>query len=126
MKLTFKRRAFGFYEKEVEITLNIGTLEAVCHSLGIEFYQIAEEVKKNNFDFSCELLWQGYLTSCKDSYRRPKYDKVKAIIWMEYMSKESQKEFVEKMTSLFGAITKTTKEVKKKVRPHLQNSEALQ
>jgi hypothetical protein len=117
MKLTFKRRAFGFYEKEVEITLTIGTLESVCKALGIEFYQIADEIKKNNFDFSCELLFQGYIQSCKDSYRKPKYERAKAIVWMEYMSKETQREFIEKMTELFGTVTKTAKikTTKKKV-----------
>lgn len=118
MKLAFRNWTYGFSEKEVEITLNIGTLEAVCKSLGIEFWQIADEVKKNNFDFTVELLYQGYITACKDRYQKPKYDKVKAILWNENLSKEASKEFLGKMTDLFGEITKMSgvkTGVKKKV-----------
>lgn len=115
MKLKFKRLRFGFTEKEVEILLNIGTLEAVCRSLEIEFWQIADEIKKNNFDFIVELLYQGYITACKERFRRPKYDRVKATIWYEHMSKESQKEYFQMMTDLFGEITKMSG-VKKKVK----------
>ncbi len=115
MKLAFKRYGFGFYEREVEIILNIGTLEAVCKALEIEFWQIAEEVKKNNFDFTVELLYQGYITACKDRFTKPKHDRVKAIIWHEHMSKEASKEFMDKMTELFGSIAKMGKQDKKKV-----------
>jgi len=116
MKLAFKNKySFGFTEKEVDITLNLGTLEAVCKSLGIEFYQISETVKKNNFDFTVELLYQGYITACKDKFQKPKYNTVHANIWNEQMSKSAQSEFVEKMTLLFGEITKMTKTSKKKV-----------
>jgi hypothetical protein len=116
MKLAFKNKySFGFTYKEVDITLNLGTLEAVCKSLGIEFYQISETVKKNNFDFTVELLYQGYITACKDKFQKPKYNIVHANIWNEQMSKSAQSEFVEKMTLLFGEITKMTKTSKKKV-----------
>ena len=113
MRLAFKRLGFGFTEKDVDVLLNIGTLEAVCKSLDIEFWQIADEVKKNNFDFTVELLYQGYITACKDQYKKPKYDKTKAILWNDNMSKSAQKEFMEKMTDLFGEITKMS--CKKKV-----------
>lgn len=130
MKLAFKNRMFGYSEKEVEITLNIGTLEAVCKSLGIEFFQIGDEIKKNNFDFTVELLYQGYITACKDRYeksklkyyRTPEYDRINAILWNEHISKEAQKEFLEKMTGLFGEITKLSgNKSKKKAKQPLKN-----
>ncbi len=119
MRLAFKNGfSFGYSEKEVNVTLNIGTLEAVCKALEIEFWQITDEVKKNNFDFTVELLYQGYITACKEKFRKPKYDRAKAILWHEHMSKAAQKEFMEKMTELFGAIAKMGKpdrSLKKKV-----------
>ena len=136
MKLAFKRLGFGFTEKEVEITLNIGTLEAVCKSLGIEFFQIGDEIKKNNFDFTVELLYQGYVTARKEMLfelrlskiglifyilSHPKYDREKAFIWNEKLSKKAQKEFMEKMTGLFGEITKLSGKSKKKVKQPLKN-----
>jgi hypothetical protein len=113
MRLAFKNYGFGFSEKEIEITLNLGTLEAVCKSLGIEFWQISDEIKKNNFDFTVELLYQGYITACKDRYKKPKYGYEKAIIWNENLSKSAQKEFLDKMTALFGEITKMAGSKKK-------------
>jgi hypothetical protein len=118
MRLAFKRLGFGFKEKEVEIILNLGTLEAVCKALGIEFWQITDELKKNAIDFTVELLYQGYITACKERFRKPRYDKTKAIIWHEYMSQSTQKEFSEMITVLFGEITKAT--VKKKEAVNLQ------
>lgn len=115
MRLAFKNWGFGYSEKEVEIVLNIGTLEAVCKALNIEFWQITDEVKKNNFDFTVELLYQGYLTACKEKFKKPKYDRIKAILWNENMSKEASKEFMDKMTNLFGEISKVNKTTKKKV-----------
>jgi hypothetical protein len=119
MRLAFKRLGFGFKEKEVDIILNLGTLEAVCKALGIEFWQITDELKKNTFDFTVELLYQGYVTACKERFRKPKYDRVKAVIWHEYMSQSTQKEFSEMITVLFGEISKTA--VKKKVAAKTQN-----
>ena len=115
MKLVFKRRfGLGYVEREVPVTLNLGTLEAVCKALKIEFWQIGEAIKKNDFDFIVELLYQGYISACKDRYQRPKHGHEKAVIWKEYMSQSALKEFTEMMTILFGEITKTGKEVKKK------------
>lgn len=109
MRLTFKRRfGFGFTERDVPITLNLGTLDAVCKALNIiGFRQISDIVKKNNFDFTVELLYQGYLTACKEKFRKPKYDREKAVLWYEHMSHSSQKEFMEMMAILFDDITKT-------------------
>lgn len=117
MKLAFKNKySFGFSEKEVEITLNIGTLENVCKALNIEFYQIGDAVKKNNFDFTVELLYQGYITACKDRYEKPKYTLINAGYWKEYMSQTAGNQLMEKMTGLFGEITKMSGPVKKKVK----------
>jgi len=115
MKLAFKNFSFGFSVKEVEITLKIATLEALCKDLNIEFWQIGEQVKKNDFDFRLELLWQGYITACKDRYEKPKYGKEKAVIWNEYLSKEALKEFTKKTNNLYGDISKMSG-VKKKVK----------
>jgi len=113
MKLAFKRiLAFGFYEKEVPIILNLGTLEAICRALSIEFWQIAEAIKKNNHDFTLQLLYQGYIMACKDRYKKPKYTIKEAAVWKEYLSQSSQKELLIMITTLFGEITKAS--VKKK------------
>ena len=114
MRLAFKNWGFGFSEKEVEITLNIGTLEAVCKDLDIEFYEIGDKAKVSPDDFRTELLYQGYITACKDRYSKPKFDKVKAIIWNEYLSQSALKEFNDKVNFLMGEISRTT--IKKKVK----------
>lgn len=114
MRLAFKRLGFGFTEKEVEITLNLGTLEAVCKALEIKFGKMCDEIKKDNFDFSCELLYQGYITACKDRYeksklkyfRTPEYDRVKAILWYEHMSQSANKEFADKLSALIEELEK--------------------
>ena len=118
MKLAFKNWSIGFTEKEVKVTFNLGTLESVCKALNIEFWQISDEVKKNNFEFTVELLYQGYITACKDSYQKPKYNRLNACIWNENMSKGATKELMQKMTDLFGEITKMSgkQSVKKKVK----------
>ena len=113
MKLAFKNWSFGFSEKDVPIRLNIGTLEAVCKALKIEFWQIGETIKKNNFDFMVQLLYQGYITACKESYKKPKHTESQAILWNEHISKESQKEFIEMVNVLFGEIEKMTGAKKK-------------
>lgn len=113
MNLPFKRRfGLGYVEREVPIALNLGTLEAVCKALKIDFWQISETIKKSDYDFVIELLFQGYITACKDRYERPKFTLLHAVIWKEYMSHKAQKEFADMMTELFGSITKAT--VKKK------------
>jgi hypothetical protein len=113
MKLAFKRLAFGFTEKDVPILLKIGTLEDVCTELKIEFWQISDYIQKEDFEFSVEVLYQGYLTACKERFQKPKYDRVKATIWHEHMSQSAQKEYVQMMTELLGKVTKTF--TKKKV-----------
>lgn len=113
MKLTF-RKIGGFYkDKDIPITIDLGTLEDTCEGLGIEFHEITETLKNRNYDFSIELLWQGYITACKDAYKKPKFTRSHAIIWNEHLSKEASQEFVKKMTDLLGKIGKTTTNKKK-------------
>jgi hypothetical protein len=114
MKLVFKRRfGLGYVERDTPITLNLGTLEAVCKSFNIEFWQMAETFKKNDFDFIVEILYQGYISACKDRYKRPKYKLSDAATWKEYMSQSAQKEFADLMTDLFGNLTKAAPDKKK-------------
>lgn len=116
MKLAFKNKFYGYSEKEVDIVLNIGTLEAVCTSLDIEFYQITDKI--TDFEFTSELIYQGYITACQLKYQKPKYNLLHAILWNEHMSKEAQKEFITKMQDLFGRITKMAEvpDIKKKMK----------
>ena len=112
MKLAFYKRFRGMTFKEVPVTLKIGTLEDTCEYMGLEFWQAGEASKSGN-DFVSELLYQGYLTACKESFKKPKYDRIKSIIWYENMSQTAQKEFTEMISGLYGKIT--GKEDKKKV-----------
>jgi len=115
MKLAFKRiGGFGFYEKEIPVTLSLGVLEAVAKSFKVEFYQLIDVMTNNNQDFVVELLFQGYIMACKDRYKRPKYTRNYAIVWSEYMSKSSTNELLQMMEKLFGEITKATVKSKKK------------
>jgi hypothetical protein len=130
MKLAFKNRGFGFSEKEVEIILNIGTLEAVCKDLGIEFFEIGNKAKVSPGDFRTELLYQGFVIAYKERilqarkrgrialfvelFNRPFFGKEKAIIWNEHLSQSALNEFNDKVNFLMGEISQTT--VKKKVK----------
>lgn len=113
MRLAFKNWGFGYSEKEVPVIFKIGTLEDVCNAFKIEFWQIGDKIKEESFDFSVELLWQGYLTACKESYTKPKYKEIQAILWYEHLSQKSQKEFTVLVNELFGKITEAY--TKKKV-----------
>ena len=108
MRLAFKNWGIGYSEKDVPIVLKIGTLEDVCKAFGIEFWQISEKIKEEGFDFSIELLWQGYLTACKESFKKPRYKKIQAIIWYEHLSQSAQKEFSALASDLFGKVTETS------------------
>jgi hypothetical protein len=105
MKLAFKKRfGAGYFEREVPVMLNIGTLEAVCDMLKIEFHQIGESLKERDYDFIVALLYQGYITACKDRYEKPEYSLLHAAVWHEYMSQKSQQEFVKMMQGLLGKM----------------------
>jgi len=112
LKLPFKKW-FYYKEKPVEIILNIGTLEALCEDLKIEFWQIPDSVKKDDTGFSSMLLYYGYLTACEKKFRKPKYSKLHAIVWFNYMSVDEKKKFALLMTELFGKISNAYKSKKK-------------
>ena len=118
MKLAFKNRfSAGYKYREVPIKLNIGTLEAVCDMLNIDFWQMGKTIKDKDFDFMVALLYQGYLTACKETYIRskkssyptPEYKLFHAAIWYECMGPASQKEFVGMMQILLGKLKKGDK-----------------
>ncbi len=119
MKLFFKRPfGFGFIERDVPVEFKIGTLEDTCLALDIDFWKIKDFVKKNEFDFMSEFLYQGYLMAMfeilkRDRKAKIKYSRVNAIIWYEHMSGESRKELNAKITALSSGIMKLTD--KKKV-----------
>jgi len=113
MRLTFRRYGL-FIEKEVDVLITLGTLEAVCDAFDIPLFQIRDEIKKNSIDFTIELLYQGYITACKENYRKPKYGYEKAVIWYEHMSQQAQKEFAGLISNMFGKLQKTME--KKKVK----------
>jgi hypothetical protein len=113
MKLLFKNWSYGFSERDVPIEFKIGTLEDTCLAFNIDFWQIKDEVKKNEFDFMAEFLYQGYLTACSEILKHKKkakikYSKVQAIIWYEHMSGAAKKELQEKITILSSGIVKMT------------------
>jgi hypothetical protein len=127
MKLAFKRFGFGYSERDVPITLKIGTLEDVGKSFDIEFWQIGDVMKKESFDFMVELLYQGYLTSCKESFKKPKYTRLNAIIWQEHLSVKSQNELYAMLQELLGRLKKTNiKKKEQKVEQPGTNSDVLQ
>jgi hypothetical protein len=117
MRLSFKRLGFGFVEREVPVLLKMGTLEDFCDAFEIDFWQI-QDLKLTEFDFNVELIWQGYLTACRQTYKKPKYDKVKASIWIEHMSQTSKVEWIKMISELMGRIKETT--VKKKEAKKIQ------
>ena len=117
MKLAFKNRfSAGYNYKEVPIELNIGTLEAVCEMLNIDFWQIGKTIKDKDYDFLVALLYQGYLTTCKGKFEKPKYDLFHAAVWYEYLPQDSQREFVGMMQALLGKLKRGDKK-KVKVEP---------
>ena len=118
MKLAFKNRfSAGYKYREVPVKLSIGTLEAVCDMLKIDFWQIGKTIKDKDYDFLVALLYQGYLTACKEAYIRsgkssyptPEYRLLHAAIWYEYLNQESQREFVGMMQALLGKLKKGDK-----------------
>lgn len=119
MRLAFKNGfSFGYSERDVPITLKIGTMEDLCLEFGIHFYQIGDKIKKDNAEFMTELLYQGYRTACKEAFKKPKFDRVKAILWYNHLSKEAEREFSEKLAQLLSGMTKMSapKADKKKVK----------
>ena len=115
MRVIFKNKLGGLREKNIDFNLNLGTLEATCRVFDCDLWNMKaamEKAQKEGRDFSVELLYQAYISACKDRYDKPNYTIEHAKVWKEYMSTGSQKELNRMMTELFGQIEKAT--VKKK------------
>jgi hypothetical protein len=113
MKLAFKNRLFGYSEKDVPVEINILTLKNVCKELGIDFYGIDLLKKKEPFDFMCEFLFQAYISACKESFTKPKYTRLNAIIWYENLSQTAQKELAKLISDFYSEWKEITKDKKK-------------
>lgn len=113
MRVAFKKRFGGFKEKEIDILLNFGMLQSLCADLGIEFWQIDASIKKDSYSFMTALMYWGYVTDCKEHYRKPEYTKEQAIIWYEHLSVIARKELEQKMIDLSGEIKKISGPKKK-------------
>lgn len=113
LNLPFKKW-FYFTEKPVDIRLDLGVLEETCKAFGIDFWQIDEKIKENDFDFSVELLYQGYIKGCEKKYRRPQFNKIHASIWYQYMNVTEKMKYAGMMRDLFGSVVKAYKPKDKK------------
>lgn len=112
LNLPFKKW-FYFTEKPIDIRLDLGVLEDTCKVFSIDFWQI-DSARINEFDFSVELLYQGYLDGCKEKFKRPVYNKIHAGIWYEYMSVKEKEKYAGMMRDLIGSVVKAYKPVSKK------------
>lgn len=98
MRLAFKNKySFGYSLKEVEIIVNMASIELACQQLKINFWQMSDFARKFPFDYMTELLYSGYIIACQKRYEKPKYGKEKAILWNENMSATAKQEFAEKI-----------------------------
>ena len=103
LNVPFKSRWSGINVKEVDFLFNIGTIEAACDRLGIEFWQMAEH---DSYDFTLALLYEGYLTACRFKFVKPKYTFAHAVIWLENMSRAESQVFAKYMAELMGKVQK--------------------
>lgn len=112
LKLPFKKW-FYFTEKPIDIRLDLGVLEDTCKAFGIDFWHV-DSAKINEFDFSVELLYQGYLDGCRRKYKKPEYNKIHASIWYEYMSIKEKEKYAGMMRDFIGSVVAAKKYVGKK------------
>jgi hypothetical protein len=103
LNVPFKRGIFST-EKELDFLFNIGTLEAACKRLGIEFWQMGEH---DSFEFTLAILFEGYLQACRYEYKKPKYNFAHATYWMEHMSRKDSLAFTGYMSDLMGRLQKS-------------------
>lgn len=96
------------YRKGSSIDFKIGTLEDIHTSEGLEFQQIIDMIKKDTTRFMVLMLYHGYITACKESYKKPRYSEVHAAYWYENLSQKARKEFGEKMVILTGEVSQMT------------------
>lgn len=113
IKLPFKK-SFGYTEKEVPILINMGTLENVCVMLEVEFGDLSDSLKEKGTDFFVAIMYQGYLSACKEVYQKPKYTFHHAVIWQEHISQGSMKKLLRMVETFIGKykITDSKKKVK--------------
>jgi len=108
-----KRTPFGsvLKNKELDFVFNIATLEDACNRMDIDFWQMSEV---DGSDFALSVLYAAYIQGCKAKYKKPKYTFTHAVIWNQYMDKESAEKVKEAMGDLFGKLKSGSDEVKKK------------
>jgi hypothetical protein len=112
-------------ERDVDFVFKITTLEiATLEILGIDLNQIST---KSADEVNVAILYAGYITSCKDRYKKPKYKEIDAAFWSSHMNKESIELFHKYLTELMGSLKSiSTSEDKKKANQDGKNSEVLQ
>lgn len=106
-----RKTIFGLRLKyrTLDFVFNIGTLEAACERLNIDFWQMSEV---DGYDFVLAVLYEAYLQGCR--HRKPKYTFNHAVYWNEHMSRESANLVQQAMTELMGKLKKGSDGVKKK------------
>jgi hypothetical protein len=109
LKVPMKRGLF-YREVELDFVFNIGTIEAACDRLKIEFWQMGEH---DSYDFTLAILLEGYLSACKEKYKRPKYGIGHAAYWMEHMSRGEAVKFATCMQDLMGKLKEGVGQKKK-------------
>lgn len=115
MKLRLYFKKLGLIQfRDVEIIFNLGTLEAVCDELKIDFWQIPDYMKINDADFSAEMLYQGYITACEKNFRKPKFSRAHAYQWVDNLGAKEKNKYIEMLTVLFGKFNKAYKQEDKK------------
>jgi hypothetical protein len=100
LKMPFKHGII-FREKEVPFLFKIMTLEMTCDLLGVDWGDIFSKVDSES-DVYSSLIYCGYLASCRELYKKPKYSETQAIFWSEYMSAATRKKLLEEIMKLLG------------------------
>jgi len=117
LKLPFPILKKYTYEKPIEVTFKIATLEIATKE--ILKCDLDEVSKFPPEQVDVAVLYAAYITACKDKYCRPIYNEIDAAFWNQKMSKESGKLFHEGVQELIGSLRKlkentNTEEEKKK------------
>lgn len=120
LKVPFKK-GWRYKEKELDFAFNIGALEYATNKLGIELWQITDYLNDSSkfnaaYDLDVAILYGAYLMGCLQNKKPPKYTIHRAIMWNEYMSKTEKTKMAEELSNVFGKITQSAKESKKKTK----------
>ena len=108
LRVPFKK-SFFYREKRVKFLFNIGTLEAACKRLNLDFHDMASG---DSYDMTLAILYEGYRSAQKERRKRDRYTLNHAVIWIEHMNRKEREKFVEAMTEVMG-VTKGEGEKKK-------------